>query len=617
MTSPSLTLKMILLGEDRTASGALKTLAGKASSLPAQLAGPFSKIGSMIGGEVGELTARLSEGLEKLGEEGTGLGTKFAAGGAALAGIGAAGALIGSKDKASLEQLKTAITDSGAAYSDYQEEIEKTISKQENFGNSAVATQNALATLTAATGDPTKAIENMGLVSDLAAAKHISLGDASTLVSKILNGAGGKTLKQYGITTKDAGKATEELAAKLKGQASAAVDSWGGKLSVLKTKIGDQVAILGQKFGPALTVAGTGIAAVGTVTQFLTARKAAAAVATAAAAAATEAATLVDAENVVATEAQTVATEGQSLASKAAAAAQWLLNLALDANPIVLIIGGLVALGAAMYIAYQKSATFRDIIDEIGRFLSKLWDDYLKPIGKFLIDDFKAQVQVAIDIVKAMITAVKGIITAVGAVKDFVSGAITAIVGFFTSMGSRVKSAVVGVFDSVVTAARLVKDWVKARIDDIVGFFAGLGGRIAKGVSGAFDAVGAAFQWLYDHTIGPIIDAINTVDNFLGGGKAAGTYKIPGGAAYSQPGMTPHRAMGGPVTAGMPYIVGENRPELFVPNQSGRIIPRVPGQFGTPIEVHTTVMLDSRVIGGGLERLTHTGGPLNIRITGT
>jgi hypothetical protein len=36
------------------------------------------------------------------------------------------------------------------------------------------------------------------------------------------------------------------------------------------------------------------------------------------------------------------------------------------------------------------------------------------------------------------------------------------------------------------------------------------------------------------------------------------------------------RAMGGPVSAGTPYIVGERRPELFVPSVSGRIEPRVP-----------------------------------------
>jgi hypothetical protein len=38
----------------------------------------------------------------------------------------------------------------------------------------------------------------------------------------------------------------------------------------------------------------------------------------------------------------------------------------------------------------------------------------------------------------------------------------------------------------------------------------------------------------------------------------------------------PKRASGGPVTAGQPYIVGENQPELFIPSSSGMILPRVP-----------------------------------------
>lgn len=42
----------------------------------------------------------------------------------------------------------------------------------------------------------------------------------------------------------------------------------------------------------------------------------------------------------------------------------------------------------------------------------------------------------------------------------------------------------------------------------------------------------------------------------------------------------PRRAGGGPVMAGMPYVVGENQPELFIPNQSGTIIPNVPSGGG-------------------------------------
>ncbi|MGB3486680.1 MAG: tape measure protein [Xanthobacteraceae bacterium] len=40
------------------------------------------------------------------------------------------------------------------------------------------------------------------------------------------------------------------------------------------------------------------------------------------------------------------------------------------------------------------------------------------------------------------------------------------------------------------------------------------------------------------------------------------------------------RASGGPVTAGQPYIVGEKRPELFVPSQNGMIVPQVPTMKG-------------------------------------
>jgi TP901 family phage tail tape measure protein len=47
------------------------------------------------------------------------------------------------------------------------------------------------------------------------------------------------------------------------------------------------------------------------------------------------------------------------------------------------------------------------------------------------------------------------------------------------------------------------------------------------------------------------------------------------GSRGSRPGQPPGRAMGGPVRAGFPYIVGERRRELFVPGMDGAIIPRI------------------------------------------
>lgn len=51
------------------------------------------------------------------------------------------------------------------------------------------------------------------------------------------------------------------------------------------------------------------------------------------------------------------------------------------------------------------------------------------------------------------------------------------------------------------------------------------------------------------------------------GGVLGGLFKSIGGL---------FRATGGPVVKGQPYIVGERRPEVFVPDQNGKIVPRVP-----------------------------------------
>lgn len=61
------------------------------------------------------------------------------------------------------------------------------------------------------------------------------------------------------------------------------------------------------------------------------------------------------------------------------------------------------------------------------------------------------------------------------------------------------------------------------------------------------------------------------------------------------------REKGGPVKAGQPYIVGEKRPEVFVPDQSGTIIPQVPqmpkltaGSGGGSVVVHFNPVIDNR-----------------------
>ncbi|WP_156042392.1 phage tail tape measure protein [Rhodococcus sp. UNC363MFTsu5.1] len=82
-----------------------------------------------------------------------------------------------------------------------------------------------------------------------------------------------------------------------------------------------------------------------------------------------------------------VATKGAmaatTIATGAMTAAQWLLNAALNANPIGLIIVAITALVAAVVLAYKKSETFRNIVQGawqgIQAAVSFAWDNVLRP----------------------------------------------------------------------------------------------------------------------------------------------------------------------------------------------------------------------------------------------
>lgn len=67
----------------------------------------------------------------------------------------------------------------------------------------------------------------------------------------------------------------------------------------------------------------------------------------------------------------------------AASAAMQALNLAMSANPIMLVILAIAALVAGVVYAYQHFEGFRDVVDKVGRFLKDLWlNDILPALTK-------------------------------------------------------------------------------------------------------------------------------------------------------------------------------------------------------------------------------------------
>lgn len=79
-------------------------------------------------------------------------------------------------------------------------------------------------------------------------------------------------------------------------------------------------------------------------------------------------------KNTAARTAQIAIEKSGLIYTKLLTATQWALNAALTANPIGLVIGGLVLLGGAMYMAYKKSETFRNIVGAVFKGLKVMFD---------------------------------------------------------------------------------------------------------------------------------------------------------------------------------------------------------------------------------------------------
>lgn len=126
--------------------------------------------------------------------------------------------------------------------------------------------------------------------------------------------------------------------------------------------------------------------------------------------------------------------------------------------------------------------------------------------------------------------------------------------------------------NSADRAAASTSNKTDALLEDIRNATQGFASDITDIFFDTTQSIGDMFQSLFNRiaqmiveqaVIQPWLDAI--------GGLIGGI--IGGGIGEITPPNIPKRAMGGPVAAGAPYLVGERGPEIFVPGRSGTIVP--------------------------------------------
>ena len=205
----------------------------------------------------------------------------------------------------------------------------------------------------------------------------------------------------------------------------------------------------------------------------------------------------------------TVATWASTVASKAAAAAQWLWNAAMTANPIGLIIAGVAALIAGVVLLVKNwdavTGAVKGAFDWFKNLLGKAPDWLLALVFPFglIIKHF--------DKVKAVAIAV------FGALKS----AISSVVQWVTSNWTTIKKVlltllgpiglVIAHFDKIKAAVGSVFNWIKGAIGSVVDWIASNWGAVKDVLLAPIAAVQMGWTALRDALVGVFTSVADTV----------------------------------------------------------------------------------------------------------
>lgn len=143
-------------------------------------------------------------------------------------------------------------------------------------------------------------------------------------------------------------------------------------------------------------------------------------------------------------------------------AAQWLLNAALLANPIGLVIIALAALAAGLVIAYNKSETFRNLVNGAFNSIKNTLSTFKNWLGSVFTTDWSQKFGIMGNILNGYIATIRNIF---GGIKQIFGGLIDFIAGIFTGNWSRAWQGVVNIFKGIFNTLSAV---AKAPLNGII-----------------------------------------------------------------------------------------------------------------------------------------------------
>jgi len=343
---------------------------------------PVDFVITVVAGEAiakfGEINAELAVMEKRALAAGTSLGTVEKGGMLAKAGLAVAGVAMFEFGKLALEatsktqeafaRMDVALKNTGNGSKELTKQLHETAEANTALGFSVPETANALGSLVQATGNVKDSQKLLTLAMDVARNKHMSLSETATILARGTQGAA-KAFKEFGITLDTSlpkqqaiNKAMDELSAKTKGDNAAWLKTFPGQLSVISAEFEKITASVGKSLVPVLEKLGK---IIGGIIKFFKDN-----------ADALKALTVVVGVGVALWKSYEITILAVNAVQKiqialalasaegigAMKAAQLLLNDAMRANAIGLIVTALMAVGAAFIWAWNHSETFRKVV---------------------------------------------------------------------------------------------------------------------------------------------------------------------------------------------------------------------------------------------------------------
>jgi hypothetical protein len=203
-------------------------------------------------------------------------------------------------------------------------------------------------------------------------------------------------------------------------------------------------------------------------------------------------------------------------------AVQWLLNAALTANPIGIVVVAIAALIAILVLAWQHSETFRKVVIATWTAVKNFVVAAAGAIKNFVISTWTSMINWivgAFNTVRAVVTGVWSSLT--GTIRSYTSALVNAVTSYFRGLWSSITGIASGIRNTVSSYFNGARAAAVGAFNSLYSGVSGVMGRVRGAVASAASAIRGVFagagSWLWNAGWSIINGLISGIRSAIGG----------------------------------------------------------------------------------------------------